>query len=82
MRLKTIAQYRALSDGDVLQYNVIEKRLVGKPSLTGLALRSESIERFKRLDELGFYESQNLSIQDSKFVESERRELFHEKLQL
>ena len=80
MRLKTIAQYRALRDGDVLQYNVIEKRLVGKPSLTGLALRSESIERFKRLDELGFYESQNLSIQDSKFVESERRELFHEKL--
>jgi hypothetical protein len=71
-----------LRDGDVLQYNVIEKRLVGKPSLTGLALRSESIERFKRLDELGFYESQNLSIQDSKFVESERRELFHEQLQL
>ena len=44
LRLKAIAQYQALKDGDVLQYNAIEKRLVGNPSITGLALRCNSLE--------------------------------------
>ena len=71
LRLKVIAQYRALKDGDVLQYQAIDKRMCERPSLKQLALRSDSIERMDRLKDLGFLDSQNLSMQDSKMYDSD-----------
>jgi len=57
LRLRTIAQYRALKDGDILTYDDIEERVVGKASLTGLVQSRSSFERFERFKAGGFYSS-------------------------
>ena len=44
LRFKAMAQYKAMMDGDVLGFELIDKRLTSKPEIKGLALSSESIE--------------------------------------
>jgi hypothetical protein len=46
-----------LKDGDILTYDDIEERLVGKASLTGLVQSGSSFERFERFKAGGFYSS-------------------------
>lgn len=44
LKFKSIAQYKALQDGDTFQFDMIENQLIKKPSLKGLALSSRSIK--------------------------------------
>lgn len=43
LKFIAIAKYKAMRDGDVLQFEMIDKRLTSKPSVRGLALSSSSI---------------------------------------
>jgi hypothetical protein len=43
-----IAKYKAMRDGDVLQFELIDKRLTSKPSIRGIALSSSSIEAIEK----------------------------------
>ena len=63
-----MAQRRALRDGDVLQYEMVENKLLERPTVKGLALRSDSIENFELFKVNKMYESENLSIGDSDFL--------------
>lgn len=38
-----------MRDGDVLQFELIDKRLTSKPSVRGIALSSSSIEAIEKL---------------------------------
>lgn len=46
-----------MKDGDILQYDLIEKRLTDKPSIKGIALSSRSIEKVEKLKLNEMYES-------------------------
>ena len=48
LKVKALAQYKAVRDADVLQYELIDKRLTTKPSMKGLALSCSSIEDYER----------------------------------
>ena len=63
-----MAQYTLISDGDVLQYEMLDNKLLEKPLIKGLALCSDSIEKFELFKENKMYESENLSMEDSEFL--------------
>ena len=67
-----------LKDGDILTYDNIEERLVGKASLTGLVQSRSSFERFERFKAGGFYSSKQLRVEDSRELGSTERERQHE----
>ena len=48
LKFMQIAQYKAIRDGDILQYELIDRRLISKPSAKGLALSSSSIEKIEK----------------------------------
>ena len=57
-----MAQYKAMRDADVLQYDLIEKRLTTKPSMKGLALSSSSIENYERFRIDQMYEDDQVRV--------------------
>lgn len=46
LRIKSMATYSALKDGDVLQVEVIENKIATHAEMKGLAFRSPSMEKF------------------------------------
>lgn len=70
LRFKSIAQHRALADGDILQFDILEKRLISNGSMKGLALRSDSLAVYEKFEDNGYYESENLSMEDSKMLDN------------
>lgn len=52
-----MAQYKAMKDGDVLGFELIDKRLTSKPEIKGMALSSESIEVLEKFKLNLMYES-------------------------
>lgn len=57
LRFKAMAQYKAMKDGDVLGFELIEKRITNKPEIKGMALSSESIEVLEKFKQNLMYES-------------------------
>lgn len=57
LRFKAMAQYKTMLDGDVLGYELIDKRLTSKPEIKGLALSSDSIEQLEKFKANMLYES-------------------------
>ena len=62
-----MAQYKVLKDADVLQFEMVENKLLEKPVIKGLALSSDSIQKFELFKANKMYESENLSMEDSEF---------------
>ena len=60
-----MAKYKMILDGDILGYDLIEKRLTSKPSIKGLALSSSSIENFEKLKEQPGYDTDDVLIDRS-----------------
>jgi len=59
LKFIAIAKYKAMRDGDVLQFEMIDKRLTSKPSVRGLALSSSSIQQLEKLKhQSNFYGSE------------------------
>ena len=46
-----------MKDGDVLGFELIDKRLTNKPEIKGMALSSDSIEVFEKFKNNLMYES-------------------------
>ena len=67
LRMKAMAQYKVLKDADVLQFEMVENKLLEKPVIKGLALSSDSIQKFELFKANKMYESENLSMEDSEF---------------
>ena len=57
LRFKAMAQYKAMKDGDVLGFELIDKRLTTKPEIKGMATQSESIEQLEKFKRQQLYES-------------------------
>ena len=53
-----MAQYKAISNGDILAFDNIDQGLLRRPSIRALALENSSIEDFERRmqDEESYYE--------------------------
>ena len=60
-----MAKYKMICDGDILGYDLIEKRLTSKPSIKGLALSSSSIENFEKLKGQPGYDTDDVLIDRS-----------------
>lgn len=65
LKFKELAIYRAMCDGDLLQYEFLQNKLLTKPKIKGYALASKSIEEFEALKDQRDFESQNLSLEGS-----------------
>jgi len=72
--MKALAQYKVLKDGDILQFEMVENKLLEKPAIKGLALSSDSIEKFELFKVNKMYESENLSMEDSEFYLNDKDE--------
>jgi len=51
-----MAQFKAVREGDALLYELIENRIITKPSMKGLALSNSSIEDYEKFRENTLYE--------------------------
>ncbi len=60
LRFKALAQYKQLRDGDVLGFELIDKRLTSKPSIKGIALSSPSIEEYEKFKVHKMYEGDEI----------------------
>lgn len=65
LRFKALAQYRVISDGDVLRYEMIEDNLLAKALVKGLATQEQSIEDFEACKEKDYFMPENLSVEGS-----------------
>ena len=45
---KMMAKYKAVSNGDILSFEMIDQGLMRRPSIRALALENSSIEEFER----------------------------------
>ena len=68
LRLKSLAKYQALRDGDVLQCEVIDNKLSNQAEMKGLAFHSPSMERFQKLKDDHLLDSNNLSLEGSQDI--------------
>ena len=59
----------------MLQYELVQNKLLEPPMVKGLALGSDSIEDFELFKVNKMYESENLSIDDSDFLRDDAEEL-------
>ena len=66
LKFKSIAQFKALQDGDTFQFDMIENQLIKKPSLKGIALSSRSIKQFEKVREDHLLRSGNISLEGSE----------------
>ncbi len=48
LKFKTMAKYKAITNGDILSYEHIDQGLLRRPSIRALALEDTSIEDFER----------------------------------
>eukprot|EP00347_Sterkiella_histriomuscorum_P001915 403370180 len=48
LKYKTLAKYKAVCNGDILSYDLIDQGLMRRPSIRALALENTSIEEFER----------------------------------
>ena len=44
LKFKTMAQYKALTNGDIFTYDLLDQNLMRRPSIRALALENSSIE--------------------------------------
>jgi len=66
LKFKTLAKYRALKDGDVIQYeNIDDLYIENKTAVKGIAFKSDSMEKFEIFKQNKLYESENLSFEHS-----------------
>ena len=52
----------------MLQFELVENRILDKPAIKGIALGSDSIEKFETFKVHKMYESENLSMEDSEVL--------------
>ena len=69
LRFKELAIYRAMCEGDMLQCDFIQNKLLTKPEIKGYALCSKSIEEFEELKAQKDLESHNVSLEGSSSVQ-------------
>ena len=65
-----MAQWKAVRDADVLQYDLIEMRLTSKPSMKGIALSSSSIEEYEKFRTNKMYEDEEVQIDLERYNQS------------
>lgn len=65
LRFKSLAQYRAINDGDVMRYELIENNALTQAAVRGLATRHPSIEDFQAHKDNDYFMLENLSLEGS-----------------
>ena len=66
LRFKALAQYRAINDGDVMRYELIENNAMTRAAVRGLATRHPSIEDFQAYKDNDYFRLENLSLEGSE----------------
>ena len=62
LRIKQMAQYKAMRDGDALLYELIENRITTKPSMRGIALSCSSVEEYEKFKKERAYEEDEVHV--------------------
>ena len=74
LRFISIAKYKAMKDGDVLQYELIDKRITSKPSMKAIALSSSTIRQIEK-NKLNLSGSEDDAEVDSVSLDDQQKEI-------